>query len=118
MADLMTSTESTPATALNGSTFEGGVRDVGVAALVSARAFGGVHGRVGGVDQIVDEFTLGGVEARTQRSADDADAGRNRVAGRGDGFPQLFGDVVQVLGAVDVGNDEFFAAEPGDHRRR
>jgi hypothetical protein len=74
---------ATSATTLSGTTFEGGVRDVGGAALVSAGAFGGVHCRVGDVDQIVDEFTLGGVEARAQRGADDADAGRNGEMLRG-----------------------------------
>ena len=48
--------------------------------------FGGVDGRVGDVDQFVDEFPLGGVEARAQRDADDADTGRDGVAGGGDGF--------------------------------
>src|SRR5271163_406694 len=62
--------------------------------------------------------TLGGVETRAQRGAGDADAGRNGVAGGGDGFAQLFGDVVQVVGAVDVGDDEFFTAEASDHRCR
>src|ERR1700678_3994183 len=98
MADLNDINRSDIGDDLNGTPSDGGVRDAGAAALVSAGAFGGVHGRVGDVDEIVDEFTLGGVEARAQRDADDADTGRNGVAGGGNGFAQLFGDVVQVVG--------------------
>src|ERR1700722_5712923 len=118
MGDLNAIYRATSATNLSGTAFEGGVRDAGAAALVSAGAFGGIHGRVGDVDEIVDEVTLGGGEARAQRDADDADTGRNGVAGGGDGLAQLFGDVVQVVGAVNVGDDEFFTAEASDHRCR
>ena len=59
---------------------------MGGVALVSAGVFGGVHGCVSEVDQVVDEFTFGGVEARGQRRGGDADAGRNGVVDGGDSF--------------------------------
>src|ERR1700733_9516117 len=100
MGDLNAIYRATSATNLSGTAFEGGVRDAGAAALVSAGAFGGVHGRVGDVDEIVDEVTLGGVEARAQRDADDADTGRNGEGGGGAGFAKLLGAAGRVVGGV------------------
>ena len=59
---------------------------MGGVALVSACVFGGVHGRISEVDQMVDEVTFGGVEARCQWRGGDADAGRNGVVNGGNSF--------------------------------
>ena len=59
-----------------GAALQVGVRDTGGVALVSPGAFA-ANISISEVDQMVDEFTLGGVEARGQWRGGDADAGRN-----------------------------------------